>query len=93
MEDKYGYLKLKNTLEVIAENLIKEGQQDLANGVLRATKFYGGMPSEFMGESWLILKRVLENKNKLSKTTIAIVEETYKQIKEGFEKVGQKLPK
>lgn len=93
MEDKYGYLKLKSTLEIIAEKLIQENQQALANEVARATKFYGGMPSEFMGESWLALKKILGNKQKLSDDTVILVEDIYKQIEKGFERIGQKLPK
>lgn len=93
MEDKYGYVRLKNTLEEIAEKLKEEKQDDLANDVLRASKFYGGMPSEFMGESGLALKSVLKNKKELSKETVKITENIYNEIVEGFEKVGHKFPK
>jgi hypothetical protein len=92
MEDKYGYVKLKSTLENIADKLNKEGYDDLANEVLRASKFYGGMPSEFMGESWLALRKVLACKNELSSETFELAESLCKEIKLGFERVGQKLP-
>ncbi len=89
MEGVHGYKKVKNILEDIAILLMKEKKEELAQVVLRAMAFYGGMPSEFLGESWLSLKAVLEEKTSLSERIVSESRTLSNLIEEGFKKVGR----
>lgn len=93
MEDIYGYQKVKLTLEHIADLLVKENKEGLAKLLLRAAAFYGGMPSEFLGESWLALKAVLEEKTSLSEEVVLEAKTLFDLIEDAFKKIGQQLNK
>jgi len=86
-----GYLKLKDTLEIIAKKLRAEGHNKLAEDVVWAAKFYGGTTSDFMEESWLVLNKVIDCKDKISKDLYFLAHSMAEQVRIGFEKVGTTL--
>lgn len=93
MKDLYGYQAAKEQLENIAASLEENGNIDLAKDIYRALDFYGGMPSEFLGESWLALKAVLVHKKEIKKQTAQEAQNLYELIEQAFKKVGQKMDK
>lgn len=91
--DPSRYLKLKKTMLTVVDTLNKEGKEVLSSKAQFAAELLGGdSASEYMGESWLVLREVIHNKNDISEELYNLSCETAEEIRIGFERVGQILP-
>ena len=88
MPDPHGYGRLLETLRTIEKDLRASGRDADADEVHRATHFYIGSPSEFLGESRLRLERLLQFGAPLSTETEALAREAVEGITIGFRAVG-----
>lgn len=59
MSDPHGYDQLLSDLRQIAKALHAEGRDADVMGIERVMKFAGGSPFEFLGESRIVLERLL----------------------------------
>lgn len=88
MEDKFGYTQLKLNLTLIATQLEKENKPVSSKKIKGAIKFYGGIPSEFLGESLLALQDILKNEANINSKTKNLIENLSYKIKNAFKKAN-----
>ena len=92
VENMNGYQVLKKDLIILSNMLAHIGQEDLAKLILNTSRLCGmGSPTEYLGESWQSLKEVLSHETNAEIHAFAL--HLSEDIRAGFAKVGQDLPK
>jgi len=86
MDDPHGYARLARALDFLV--LEAEAAHIDPAGLNVARRFYGGSPSEFLGESLLALEAILMSLDRLPPSIDAFVEALVAEIRLGFERVG-----
>lgn len=82
--DPSGYLRLHRSLRFLSEELAHVGQLDAQASIDRADAFFGGSPTEFLGESLLALQALLNGSLELPPAMRAFVAGLAAEINEGF---------
>lgn len=86
-EDPHGYFKLRSFMAEAAVRVANAGHEEAADR-LRAASEWGGMPSEWMGESAFALRDALALPN-LPADLVADLDDALSAMREGFRRVGQ----
>lgn len=85
--DPNGYLRLRRALTFIAQELREAGETEPVEQVERAIAFFGGSPSEFLGESLIALEHVLGCPVAVAPSTHAFVDALASEMREGFARI------
>ena len=86
--DPGGYRRLRRALTFIGQELRETDETESAEDVERAIAFFGGSPTEFLGESLIALERVLGGPASLASSTRALAEALASEIREGLDRIG-----
>lgn len=86
--DPGGYLRLRRALTFIGQELRETDETESAEHIERAIAFFGGSPTEFLGESLIALERVLGGPVALAPPTRTLAEALASEIREGFDRIG-----
>jgi len=85
MNDPHGYARLARGLNFLVVEV--EAAKLDPTGLDHALQFYGGSPSEFLGESLLALEAVLTSLDQLPPSVGAFANALAAEIRLGFERV------
>lgn len=83
-----GALRLRRSLVFIGQELREAGDTNLAENIERAIAFFGGSPSEFLGESLIALEGLLGEPASIAPSMREFVSALATEIREGFERIG-----
>ena len=86
--DPGGYLRLRRGLAFISQELREADERESAEVVERAIAFFGGSPTEFLGESSAALEALLSGSGSLDPSLHAYVAALAAEIREGFDRIG-----
>lgn len=86
--DPGGYLWLRRALTFIGQELREAEETDRAEHIERAIAFFGGSPTEFLGESLIALEGLLSGPASLTPSMHAFVSALVAEIREGFDRIG-----
>lgn len=86
--DPGGYLRLRRSLAFVAQELREANDVQPAEDIERAIAFFGGSPSEFLGESLISLDRLLDGPVSLSPSVGAFASALAAEIRAGFRLIG-----
>ena len=86
MSDRSGYERLSRALDFLAVEVESAGLD--ADALLAARRFYGGSPSEFLGEALIALEHLLTHASLLPTSVAAFADGLAAEIRTGFERVG-----
>lgn len=86
--DTQPYRRLLGILGHIKRSLRSLGRPRAAEIVRDAMQFYGGSPAEFLGESRLALRNILEVEQGLPADMRFQIKEIVEQIDAGFREMG-----
>lgn len=86
--DPGGYRRLYDKLTEIQAELLAVGFDAAAKQVRLARGYYGGMPTEFLGETRIILRALLADELAIPQPVRSRIVWIVDQITEGFGRVG-----
>ena len=86
MNDPHGYARLARSLDFLIVE-VSEAKAD-SSGLSLARRFYGGSPSEFLGESLLALEATLNQAELLPSSVVAFADALAAEIRLGFQRIG-----
>lgn len=86
MNDPHGYVRLARGLDFLIVE-VSEADAD-SSGLSLARRFYGGSPSEFLGESLLALEATLNQAESLPSSVVAFADALAAEIRLGFQRIG-----
>jgi hypothetical protein len=86
-DDPHGYRRLYRALHDIEQRLLASGDVEGAGAVHSASMFYGGSPTEFLGEARLALQTIAAHEG-LPDGLMSQVNGLIEEINEGFRRVG-----
>ena len=87
-DDPHGYGRLNLKLSEFRLRLTALGEERYANLVRQAELYYGGSPTEFLGEARSALQAVLRGADDLPPEFVSAIREVVEAINEGFRRVG-----
>ena len=87
MDDPHGYARLTRSLVFLRDELLQHGHHDQATEVSRALTYACGSPSEYLGESRIVL-RCVASTAPLPASILAFASSLADEIDEGFRRVG-----
>jgi hypothetical protein len=86
--DPHGYVRLREALLGFARELAAAGHDAESDNVRQAAAFYGGSPSEFLGESRSAMLAALASGQDLPGGIVQRMRTLVAEIDEGFRAVG-----
>jgi hypothetical protein len=86
MNDPHGYARLARSLDFLIVEVGEAGAD--SSGLSVARRFYGGSPSEFLGESLLALEATLNQADSLPSSVAAFAHALAAEIRVGFQRIG-----
>lgn len=86
MNDPHGYTRLARSLDFLIVEVSEAGAEP--SGLSVARRFYGGSPSEFLGESLLALEATLNQADSLPSSIVAFADALAAEIRVGFQRIG-----
>jgi hypothetical protein len=90
--DWKNWESLNGCMNEIIRSLKSNNELELAKLVEDANSFFGNTtPGEYMGESWLVFKKILNKTENLPTGLIEVVRAKMKEIEEGFKAAGQTI--
>ena len=87
-DDPHGYMRLKRAMLGFAAELSGAGHVTESEQVEHAAAFYGGSPSEFLGESRAAMDAVLGSGLDLPAGLVQRMKSLVAEIDEGFRAIG-----
>ncbi len=84
--DSYGYDRLKRALDFLIVETRESGLDPAQLEVAR--RFYGGSPTEFLGEALHALESLLSDREMLPPSVEAFAASITSEIRQGFERIG-----
>lgn len=88
-KDLHDNSELLTYLQLVADQLEKNNQNDLADEVVFATRFAIGSASEFLNEAQMILEKILNTSpSPLPSNQLNEMKSVIAQIEEAFRKIG-----
>jgi len=88
--DPHGYDRLARGLDFLITE-VNAAQLD-SSRLQHARRFYGGSPSELLGESLAALEAVMSTVDLLPPSVAAFAEALAQEIRVGFERIGDATP-
>jgi hypothetical protein len=87
-DDPHGYRRLNQWLDGLSVRLAGLGLLEEAAAARRASQFFGGSPTEFLGESRIALRAI--RAQQLPADLRSEVDQVIDDIDEGFRRVGER---
>lgn len=86
MDDALGYDRLIRSLDFL---IVETEAAGVDGGGLRAARgFFGGSPTEFLGETLLAIEALLPDRDALAPSVTVFAETLADEIRQGFEQIG-----
>ena len=86
MNDAHGYSRLVRGLDFL---IVEASEANVdSSGLSLARRFYGGSPSEFLGESLLALEAIVNQAESLPSSVVAFADALAAEIRVGFQRIG-----
>ena len=86
MIDPHGYGRLVRSLDFLVLEVRAAGVDPI--GLVLARGFYGGSPTEFLGESLIALEALLSSSEMFAPSVVAFADALAQEIRLGFERIG-----